>query len=243
MTIPASKFPRELNTPCFVTQLIFPWCRSASWSYKTDNQQQGRTCTPKEQQFACYTSSLLISTSHQTARQTVNTPSTLPAFHPPASNLREETVLRLFLALMLLALHSAMGEGHSCSTSIWQVDPLTAGFPFPVCAALRMGWAKSSESWETLNAISRNNPASQKPQVPVFSPLWCLTMQWDAHIIWFCYSLGYMVSLLDVHYVWAKGRSEGTRNGWYQTQLLGAENPMSHSIAGFYLYSPGAVPL
>lgn len=115
---------------------------------------------------------------------------------------------------MLLALHSAMGEGHSCSTSIWQVDPLTAGFPFPVCAALRMGWAKSSESWETLNAISRNNTASQKPQVPVFSPLWCLTMQWDAHIILFCYSLGYVVSLLDVHYVWTKGRSEGKRNGW-----------------------------
>lgn len=115
---------------------------------------------------------------------------------------------------MLLALHSAMGEGHSCSTSIWQVDPLIAGFPFPVCAALRMGWANSSESWETLNAMSRNNTASQKPQVPVFSPLWCLTMQWDAHIIWFCYSLGYVVSLLGVHYVWIKGRSEGKRNGW-----------------------------
>lgn len=114
---------------------------------------------------------------------------------------------------MLLALHSAMGEGHSCSTSVWQVYPLTAGFPFPVYAALTMGWVKSSESWETLNARSRNNTASQKPQVPVFSPLWCLPMQWDAHIIWFCYPLGYLVSLLDVHYVWTKGRSEGKRHG------------------------------
>lgn len=114
---------------------------------------------------------------------------------------------------MLLALRSAMGEGHSCSTSIWQVDPLTAGFPFPVCATLRMGWAKSSESWETLNAVSRNNTASQKPQVPVFSPPWCLTMQWDAHIIWFWYSLGYVVSLLGVHYVWTK-EVKVRENGW-----------------------------
>lgn len=121
---------------------------------------------------------------------------------------------------MLLALQSAMGECHSCSTSIWQVDPLTAGFPFPVCAAPRMGWAKSSESWETLNAISRNNTASQKPQVPVFSPLWCLTMQWDAHIIWFCYSLGYLISLLGVYYVWTKGTSEGKRNGWLVSDLI-----------------------
>lgn len=115
---------------------------------------------------------------------------------------------------MLLALHSAMGEGHSCSTSVWQVYPLTAGFPFPVCAALMMGWAKPSESWETLNAISRNDTASQKPQVPVFSPLWCLTRQWDVYVIWLCYPLGYLVSLLGVHYVWTKGRSEGKRNGW-----------------------------
>lgn len=64
------------------------------------------------------------------------------------------------------------------------------------------------------NVISRNNTASQKPQVPVFSPLWCLTMQWDAHIIWFWYSLGYLVSLLGAHYVWTKGRSEGKRNEW-----------------------------
>lgn len=32
-------------------------------------------------------------------------------------------------------------------------------------------------------------------------------------------------------------------DGQYQTKLLGAQNPMSHSIAGFYLYTPGAVPL
>lgn len=32
-------------------------------------------------------------------------------------------------------------------------------------------------------------------------------------------------------------------DGQHQTQLLGAQNPMSHSIAGIYLYSPGAVPL
>lgn len=115
---------------------------------------------------------------------------------------------------MFLALHSAMGEGHSCSTSIWQVYPLTAGFPFPVCAALTMGWATSSESWETLNAISRNSTASQKPWVPVFSPLWCLSVQWDTHIIWFCYSLGHLVSLLGVHYVWTKGRSQDKTNGW-----------------------------
>lgn len=48
----------------------------------------------------------------------------------------------------------------------------------------------------------------------MFSPLWCLTRQWDAHIIWLCYPLGYLVSLLGVHYVWTKGRSEGKRNGW-----------------------------
>lgn len=130
---------------------------------------------------------------------------------------------------MLLALHSAMGEGHSCSTSVWQVYPLTTGFPFPVCASLMMGWAKSSESWETLNVISKSEASGSC----VFSHM----------VRWFCYSLGYLVSLLGVHYVWTKGRSEGKRNGWYQTQLLGEQNPMSHSIAGFYLYTTGAVPL
>lgn len=39
-------------------------------------------------------------------------------------------------------------------------------------------------------------------------------MQWDAHIIWLCYPLGYLVSLLGVHYVCTKGRSEGKTNGW-----------------------------
>lgn len=31
-------------------------------------------------------------------------------------------------------------------------------------------------------------------------------------------------------------------DGQYQTQLLGAQNPMSHSIAEFYLYTPGPSP-
>lgn len=102
LTILVSKSPGELNTPCFVTQLIFLGCTSASWICKTDNQHQGRICTPKEQQFACYTSSLLISTSYQTARKTVTTPSSLSpslsfTLQPP--NLRGETVLSLYLAL------------------------------------------------------------------------------------------------------------------------------------------------
>lgn len=32
-------------------------------------------------------------------------------------------------------------------------------------------------------------------------------------------------------------------DGQYQTQLLGAQNPMPHSIAGVYLDTPRAVPL
>lgn len=84
---------------------------------------------------------------------------------------------------MLPVLHSTMGEGLSCSTSLWQVYPLTAGVSFPVCTTLKIGWAKSSESWETLNAISRNSTARQKAQVPMFSPLLCLTVQWDVYVV------------------------------------------------------------
>lgn len=145
---------------------------------------------------------------------------------------------------MFLALHSAMGEGHSCSTSIWQVYPLTAGFPFPVCAALTMGWATSSESWETLNAISRNSTASQKPWVPVFSPLWCLSVQWDTHIIWFCYSLGHLVSLLGVHYVWTKGRSQDKTNGWSVLDSITRSTKSHVPLHSWILFgTPGAVPL
>lgn len=103
-----------------------------------------------------------------------------------------------------------MGEGHSCSTSVWQVYPLTAGFSFPVCTTLEMGWAKPSEPWETLNAISRNEAARQKPQVPVFSPHHAVRCIGSLAVC----SSGYLVSLLDIHYAWTKGRSKEKRNGW-----------------------------
>ena len=69
-------------------------------------------------------------------------------------------------------------------------------------------------------------------------------MQQDAYIIWLHYPLGYLVSLLDIHCVWTKGRSEGKRNGWYVSDWITSSTKSHVPLHSWILLViPGAAPL
>lgn len=91
----------NLTVPALSHSWSSMWCMSASWSCKTDNQQQGRTCTPKEQQFAMLhkqpPDQHLSSDCQANCEHTFISPSLSFTLQTP--NLRGETVLSLFLAL------------------------------------------------------------------------------------------------------------------------------------------------
>lgn len=81
----SQRSPQGSDRRCFLTPLIFLQ-QGASQTWRTDDQQQGRTHAPlEERQFARYVSNFLISTSYQTARHAVTTPSSLPLSLPPSS--------------------------------------------------------------------------------------------------------------------------------------------------------------
>lgn len=128
----------------------------------------------------------------------------------------------------------------AAQSSAWQVYPPTARFSFPVCTTGKMGWANSSESWETLNAISRNKAARQKPQVPAFFPQSRLTMRYAVRCICSlaCYPGGYLVSLFEICYRWTKGKSESKRICWAASDhwiTQSAKLNTTHFTAGFCL--------